>query len=332
MMNAATSRTIAEPTNKHSSVSAKPTRKFSFVIPTYRRPDVLAMCLESIRSQRYDSNELEVIVIDNAEQENSSAVMKGFSDLKIDYIVNEKNIGPGGSLNKGLRLADGKRIVIMNDDAILPPNFLQHCDEAFDSDPLIGCLGFRVLEDNYENIPGGIGTISRTGRVIGNFDLDSSGLIEVEHIYGFCYAITRESLNVAGPFDTVLLAKPYASGNRIETDHCLSIRRAGLKVVYDSRMPVRHLAKPRLDIGERSLKWRLNDIRNTLYLFLKHFGLSGRGFLSLRYAMLHDLGIRSALLCPTPKNIGYFLTGVRGRVSAFGHYFLYLVKRTAGQR
>lgn len=317
--------------SRQTSVEVLTEFHYTFVVPTYRRPDVLELCLESIRKQAFDLSNTEILVIDNAEEHNSAFVAKKFGDLNLQYSVNERNLGPGGSLNKGLSMARGRRIVIMNDDAILPEGFLAHCEEVFDSDSKIGCLGFRVLEDNYAMATGGVGEIVDSGEVIGNFDRDTNGLIDVEHIYGFCYAITRQALDAAGPFDTVLLAKTYASGNRIETDHCLSIRKAGLRVVFDSRLPIRHLAKPRLDIGERSLKWRLNEIRNTLYLFLKHYGLTGKRFLSIRYTFLHDLGIRSALLRPTRSNVEYFLVGVRGRLSAMGHYLLYLYRKAAGQ-
>jgi hypothetical protein len=94
--------------------------------------------------------------------------------------------------------------------------------------------------------------------------------------------------------------------------------------VYDPTTAVVHLAKPRTDIAERSLKWRVNDVRNTLYLFLKHFGPLGRSGVAARYFFLYDLGIRSALLRPTRKNWAYFLTGVKARASAVYHYGLHL--------
>jgi GT2 family glycosyltransferase len=301
------------------------TPAYTFAIPTYRRPDVLKLALSRIGALDYDLSRVEVIVLDNGEGQNTAAVGKKFvGRLPLAYHVNPKNLGPGGSLNRGLALARGGRIVIMNDDALIPPDFLRACDAVFDTDPVVGCLGCRAVEKGYVREGRGVGRITKSGKVIGNFDVDTRGPVEVEHIYGFCYVITREALERAGPFDTTLLARPYASGNRIETDHCLSIRRAGLKVVYDSRLVVEHLAKPRLDIDDRSLRWRVNDVRNTLYLFLKHFGWLGRSRVALRYGLLHDLGIRSALLKPTRKNWAYFGVGVQARASAVWHYILYL--------
>jgi hypothetical protein len=144
-------------------------------------------------------------------------------------------------------------------------------------------------------------------------------------VYGFCYAYRREALERGGVHDEVLLARDYSSGNRIETDHCLTLRRLGFKIVYDSSVAVRHLARPRGDINERSLRWKLNHTRNTLYLFLKHYGLTGKRCLALRFALLQDVGVLSAIRHPTPTNVAYFFTGLRGRASAFWHYARYLL-------
>ncbi|HTU91480.1 MAG TPA: glycosyltransferase [Gemmataceae bacterium] len=299
--------------------------KYSFVIPTYRRPDTLELCLEHIAELDNDPSLLEVIVVDNGAENNSAFLAEKFRGrLNLTYRVNERNQGPGYSHARGVAESRGQRIVIMNDDALVPRDFLRACDSDLDADPCIGCLGFRALENAYCVDGNTIGRITPTGQVLGNFVLDCGKPIEVEHIYGFCYLITRATLEQSAKYDRILLTKHYASGDRLETDHCLSIRRRGFKVVYDPRIMVQHLAKPRLDYKERSLRWRLNHIRNTLYLFLKHYGVFGKRGVAVRYALTHDLGIRSAFRWPTYANWAYFLTGLRARVSAFGHYVLYL--------
>jgi hypothetical protein len=85
-----------------------------------------------------------------------------------------------------------------------------------------------------------------------------------------------------------------------------------------------HLAKPRPDMSEVSPRWKLNAIRNTLYLFLKHFGLFGKKAAALRLTFLVDVGLLSALSHPSRANVAYFLNGLRGRCSAYAHYVRYL--------
>jgi GT2 family glycosyltransferase len=304
---------------------------YSIVIPTFRRPDQLAECLASVAELEYPLEALEVVVVDNGGAlENSREAAAPFRQrLAINYLVNAVNSGYGYSVNRGIGASGGERFVLLNDDARLPGEFLRECDRLLDSDPAIGCMGCRVAEDGYLNWGEGIGRIDESGEVIGNFNVDCGAPIEVEHVYGFCYVFTREAVRRAGVCDETLLARRYSSGNRIETDHCLTIRREGLKVVYNPRVVVRHLAKPRPDMREQSLRWKTNAIRNTIYLYLKHFGLFGKRGAALRLTFISDIGVLSMLRRPTPTNIAYFANGLRARASAYGHYLLYLMSPKA---
>jgi GT2 family glycosyltransferase len=299
--------------------------RYSIVIPTYRRGASLAECLESICALDYEHDEIEVVIIDNGGAEHTRAAAAPFMDrLRIRYLINPRNRGYGFSVNRGIVESTGDAILLLNDDAHPLPDLLRECDRLLAADPAIGCVGCRVIEEGYENWGTRVGYIDARGIVIGNFDVDCGSAVEVEHIYGFCYVFTREAVRRAGLNDMTLLAKPYSSGNRIETDHCLSIRRTGLKVMYNPRMVARHLAKPRPDMSEVSLRWHLNSIRNTIYLFLKHYGLFGNGGVALRVTFLQHVGIVSAVRHPSRANLAYFLNGLRARASAYGHYFLYL--------
>jgi GT2 family glycosyltransferase len=304
---------------------------YSIVIPTFRRPDQLAECLASVAALDYPLEVLEVVVVDNGgASENAQEAAATFRQrLAINYLVNAVNGGYGYSVNRGIRASGGERLVLLNDDARLPGEFLRECDRLLDSDPAIGCMGCRVAEDGYLNWGEGIGRIDESGEVVGNFNVDCGAPIEVEHVYGFCYVFTREAVRRGGVCDETLLARRYSSGNRIETDHCLTIRREGLKVVYNPRVVVRHLAKPRPDMREQSLKWKTNAIRNTIYLYLKHFGLFGKRGAALRLTFISDVGLLSMLRRPTPANMAYFATGLRARASAYGHYMLYLMSPKA---
>lgn len=306
--------------------------RWSICIPTLNRPDTLDQCLAHLAALDYDLSTIEVLMIDNgAGAETARTVAKHTSEMPLEHLVNQTNRGLGYSINRGFLAARGSRVVSMNDDALVPPNFLRDLDALFDSDPAIGCIGCRAIEQGYNHEGEGIGRIDDSGLVVGNFVVDCGAPIEVEHIYGFCYAVSRRALELAGANDDVLLAQPYSSGDRLEADQCLSIREAGMKVIYDPRIAVVHLALPRPDMPERTLKWRRHSVRNTLYLFLKHFGLFGRRGLALRYALFHDPGIRSALLRPSKYNWAYAWAGLLAKGSAFGHYLCYLGRRAVGR-
>jgi len=300
--------------------------RYSIVIPTYRRGDSLAECLESICALDYEHDAIEVVIIDNGGVEHTRAAAAPFMDrLRIRYLINPRNRGYGFSVNRGIVESNGDRILLLNDDARPFPDVLRECDRLLTADPAIGCVGCRAIEEGHERWGNDVGRVLHGGALVGNFDIDCGEPVEVDHVYGFCYVFTREAVRRAGLNDMTLLARPYSSGNRIETDHCLTIGRTGLKVVYNPRMVAHHLARPRPDMSEVSLRWHLNAIRNTIYLYLKHYGLFGKGFAALRLTFLQHVGILSAVRHPSKSNLAYFLNGLRARASAYGHYIMYLL-------
>ena len=259
-------------------------------------------CLTSVCALDYPRETIEVVIIDNGGAEHTRAAAEPFEDrLQVRYLVNVRNRGYGFSVNRGIVESTGERILLLNDDARPQPDLLAECDRLLSADPSIGCVGCRAIEQGYQNFGTEIGTVRTDGVILGNFDVDCGAPVEVEHVYGFCYVFTREAVRRAGLNDRTLLATSYSSGNCIETDQCLSIREAGLKVVYDPRMVAVHLAKPRADMSEVSLRWHLNAIRNTLYLYLKHYGPFGKRGAALRLTFAKHVGLISAVRRPTRK-------------------------------
>jgi len=302
------------------------TPRYSILIPTFRRGDSLAECLESVCALDYPLEHVEVVIVDNggAAEHTRAAAEPFMQRLNIRYLINPVNRGFGFSFNRASVESKGDRLWLLTDDVRPRPDLLRECDELLARDPLIGYIGCRAIETGYIRSGEGIGCLAETGEVVGNFDIDCGEPIEVEHIYGFSSIFTRDAFNRAGVYDQTLLSKPYSSGDRTETDHCLTVRKRGLKVVYNPRMAAVHLAKPRPDMSEVSLRWKRNSIRNTLYLYLKHYGVFGKGGAALRLTFIVDVGILSMLRRPSVSNIAYFANGVRARASAYAHALLYL--------
>jgi GT2 family glycosyltransferase len=270
----------------------------------------------------------EVLIYDNGSPQDSQSVVEEFADrLPIRYTNNGFGHGLGYSLSRGAEEATGRMILELNDDALVPPDLFSRLTEAFESGmkSRVGVIGVRAIEDGYHARGSGIGRIDpQRLEVIGNFDRVTDGPIDVEHVYGFCYAYLRDIVARGAGHDQVLLARDYSSGNRIETDQCLMARRAGFRVVYDGSIEVVHLAKPRGDMDEFSPRWRLNHVRNTLYLFLKHFGWFGRSCIGIRFCFLHDLGLLSLVKRPTKSNWLYFWISIRARASGIWHWLKYV--------
>jgi glycosyltransferase involved in cell wall biosynthesis len=94
--------------NEHKLVSC--------IITTCKRGRILSRAIESVLNQTY--MDIELIVIDDcpcAETENIVNIYLQ-DNPKMQYIKNEKNLGPSGARNKGVSVSNGEYIAFLDDD------------------------------------------------------------------------------------------------------------------------------------------------------------------------------------------------------------------------
>lgn len=106
--------------------------KISIVTATYNRADTIRDTIESILSQTYQ--DWEHIIIDGASKDNTLDVIKEYEDryngrLKL---VSEPDKGIYDAMNKGIRMASGDIVGILNsDDVYYDPTVLQSILSTF---------------------------------------------------------------------------------------------------------------------------------------------------------------------------------------------------------
>ena len=76
--------------------------KIGILIPTYNRKYYLTQALQSARDQT--CSDLEIIVIDNGSSDGTREFMSGVNDPRVRYIINDRNLGMAGSINRGIML------------------------------------------------------------------------------------------------------------------------------------------------------------------------------------------------------------------------------------
>ena len=93
----------------------------SVLMPVYNtRPEHLREAMESILAQTFTDFEF-LILNDASSDPRVEEVVQSFSDPRIVYAVNEKNLGISGSRNRLLDMAKGEYLAVMDHDDISLP-------------------------------------------------------------------------------------------------------------------------------------------------------------------------------------------------------------------
>jgi glycosyltransferase involved in cell wall biosynthesis len=111
--------------------------EFSVIVPTYMEEDCIEKCLRSIREQRYDRSEFEIIVSDARSTDRTAEIARQQSDKII--IEDRKGIAYGR--NVGAKKAEGDVLVFVDADVTLDQDFLSHCHQNFSNPAIIGMTG-----------------------------------------------------------------------------------------------------------------------------------------------------------------------------------------------
>jgi len=101
----------------------------SIVVVNYKTADLTVKLLQSIyKDEGYDQKTDEIIVVDNASDDNLSQKIKKYKDVL--YVESEKNLGFAGGYNRGIALSRGKNILILNSDIEFKNNSLSNLKKA----------------------------------------------------------------------------------------------------------------------------------------------------------------------------------------------------------
>lgn len=101
--------------------STKNSPLVSVVTVVYNNDETLVRCMESVFSQKYDN--VEYIVVDGGSDDKTLSIIEE-RRTEIDYYVSEPDSGIYSAMNKGLSLAKGKYICILNSDDWYAADFI----------------------------------------------------------------------------------------------------------------------------------------------------------------------------------------------------------------
>lgn len=118
----------------------------SILIVNYNGEHLLRGCLNSLSLVKEPS--FEVVVVDNASQDNSLEILRGYTHIKI--VESKMNRGFAGGNNLGLPHCVGDYILLLNSDTIVRPDFLRPLCEYLDQHREVGIVQAKMFLPNRE--------------------------------------------------------------------------------------------------------------------------------------------------------------------------------------
>src|SRR5688572_2203455 len=231
--------------------------------------------------------EAETIVIDNSSTDNSLVFLQP-KFPEVSFIANKENTGFGKACNQGLSLSNGRYILFLNPDTIVPGDCFTKCISFFESHPDAGAVGVKMidgsckfLKESKRAFPSpltslyklfGLSRLFPRSKTFSKYHLghlDENENNEIDVLAGAYLMTKKEVLDKVGGFDEVF----FMYGEDVDLSY--RIQKSGYKNFYFAGSSIIHFK------GESTRKGTMNYVRmfyNAMSIFVrKHYGSNRAG-------------------------------------------------------
>ena len=122
----------------------------SAIVPTYNRSDLVVRAIESVMKQSYAN--LEIIVVDDASNDNTQEVIDRINDRRLRYIRHQTNLGGAVSRNTGIEAATGEYIAFLDSDDVWLPEKIEWQLASIQNHPhpdkVVSYTQFQIEQDD----------------------------------------------------------------------------------------------------------------------------------------------------------------------------------------
>ena len=117
----------------------------SVIVVNYRGADDTITCLEACRQLDWPSDQLELIVVDNASGDGSVDLIRD-AVPEAQVISSKQNLGFAGGCNRGVKAGRGEYAAFLNNDARPDKGWLRTAVAALERDSTLACVASKVLD------------------------------------------------------------------------------------------------------------------------------------------------------------------------------------------
>jgi glycosyltransferase involved in cell wall biosynthesis len=217
--------------------SRKNNMKVTAILCTYNRCQKLAKAMESLAASVFpDSDEWEVLVVDNNSRDETRAVVDGFVHRypgHFRYIFEAKQ-GKSHALNTGIRESRGEILAFVDDDVTVEPDWLYNLTKVLRDDAWAG-TGGRILPDRDVTLPPWLAFDGQWGMgamIVAHFDFGNKPCQLKEPPYGTNMAFRKEIFTKYGLFRTDLGPRPGSEIRNEDTEFGRRLLAAGERLLY----------------------------------------------------------------------------------------------------
>ena len=189
------------------------------ILLSYESPDLLKRCVKSI----LDSTKVKtrLIIVDNASRDteviNFLQAIHGSSNVIIEKVFSEENVGFSAGINKGLRLSNAPYVCILNNDCEVTEGWLEEMIAVSKTSGRIGLI--NPQSNTFGSRPGEGKPIKEHAE---GLKKRKGKYIELGHAIGFACLIKKEVVDRVGYLD-----EDYEGFCYEDTDYSLRASRAG---------------------------------------------------------------------------------------------------------
>lgn len=236
--------------------------KCSIVVVSYNNADLTRQCIESIVARTMYPN-YEVIIVDNASQDDTRDMLRSmqrqFPGLKLKLIINDQNRGFAAANNQGIAQAEGKYVVLLNNDTVVTNDWLESMLRHLQNSD-IGLVGpVTNSVGNEAKIAVDYVNIEQMHEFAARYTIENEGRhFGISVLAMFCVAMRREVFDEIGELD-----EAFGIGMFEDDDYCRRIQSAGYRTVCAEDSFVHHYGqasfKKLIDSGEYQAIWDRNQ-------------------------------------------------------------------------